>query len=118
MAVNKLEFGDVSEIKHHMAASVADDLVRDYETSVKSLMRNRKLYSALLAICSIDIVLTSLACGIFHRRRNRGDTGARAPPQCYNRKGPTLYGPPKYCVHACVLVLYGRLTVPRHWPAP
>ena len=40
-AMDRLEFKDESEIKHQLAVSVADDLVRDYEGSVKSLIYTR-----------------------------------------------------------------------------
>ena len=61
---DKLEFSNMDEIQHHMATSVADDLIRDYEKSIKNAMKFRDVYSYTSSLCSVLLITVSLICGI------------------------------------------------------
>ena len=59
-----LEFSDEKEFKHHLATSIADDVVGDYEATVKGLMISRKMLQYVAGACSIMILVISLLSGI------------------------------------------------------
>ena len=59
-----LEFSDEKEFKHHLATSIADDVVGDYEATVKGLIKSRKMLEYVAGACSIMILVISLLSGI------------------------------------------------------
>ena len=59
-----MEFSDEKEFKHHLATSIADDVVGDYESTVKGLMKSRKMLEYVAGACSIMILVISLLSGI------------------------------------------------------
>ena len=59
-----LEFQDEKDFKHHLATSIADDVVGDYESTVKGLMKSRKILQYAIGACSIMILVISLLSGI------------------------------------------------------
>ena len=59
-----LEFSSNAELQHHLATSIADDVVHDYESTVKSLMRGKKIFGIASMVCSFIVVFISLATGV------------------------------------------------------
>ena len=59
-----MEFSDDKEFKHHLATSIADDVVGDYEATVKGLIKSRKMLEYVAGACSIMILVISLLSGI------------------------------------------------------
>ena len=52
------------ELKQNIGEKLAEDVMQDYETNVKSLMRSRKCYQCLSTACSILILFISFVAGI------------------------------------------------------
>ena len=59
-----LEFSDDKNFQHQLATSIADDVVEDYESTVKGLIRSRKILQYCIAGASIMILLISFLSGI------------------------------------------------------
>ena len=59
-----LEFSDEKNFQHHLATSIADDVVEDYESTVKGLIKSRKILQYCIATSSIMILVISFLSGI------------------------------------------------------
>lgn len=59
-----LEFSDDKDFQHHLATSIADDVVADYESTVKNLIKTRKILQYCVSISSIIILVISFLSGI------------------------------------------------------
>ena len=59
-----LDFKSDQEFQHHLATSIADDVVGDYERTVKELIKSRKILNILTGMCSVLILVISLGSGI------------------------------------------------------
>ena len=64
MARDTLEFKNDDELKILMQHAVADDFIRDYESSIKGGIRARKIFNLLSNFCSIAMLATSFISGI------------------------------------------------------
>ena len=64
MAQDTIEFKDDEDLKHLMQQAVADDFIRDYESSIKGGIRARKIYTWMSNIFSIAMLATSFVSGI------------------------------------------------------
>lgn len=52
------------ELKQNLGEKLGQDVIVDYESDVKCLIRNRKIYSALSTFCSVVILFISFVSGI------------------------------------------------------
>ena len=59
-----LEFSDEKNFQHHLATSIADYVVEDYESTVKGLIRSRKILQYCIVAASILILVISFLSGI------------------------------------------------------
>lgn len=52
------------ELKQNLGEKLGQDVIDDYESDVKSLMRNRRIYEGLSTFCSIIRLFISFVAGI------------------------------------------------------
>ena len=52
------------EIRQNLGERLGQDVIKDYESNVRSLMRSRRIYGALSTFCSVIILLISFVSGI------------------------------------------------------
>ena len=64
MAQDTLEFKNDGDLQHLMQQAVADDFIRDYESSIKGGIRARKIFTLMSNFCSIAMLATSFISGI------------------------------------------------------